>query len=255
MSFGSFLHTNLWKSRSLVTISIARYILLISAVRAIRCWRNLIKTSIRGWTVGPTISVSLNDTPVEDLADVSNTARALVVVCFLCIQHALASRKLGERVSVSHQLELARHDPFRNILRSHLRMPWVDSSSEGIVRGRETFSQLGFMIHLKPLQVCMGEAQQMCHPLTCDGFHGSGMTKCSSGEQEPRGWFLGVSSTSQNLLSNSSPDTVEAWLMVTQWLQNEVELVLPVSTQPTLVSNATGASGGPVHRPCNPMLA
>ena len=73
--------------------------------------------------MGPTISVSLNDTPVEDLADVSNTARALVVVCFLCIQHALASRKLGERVSVSHQLELAQHDPFRNILRSHLRMP------------------------------------------------------------------------------------------------------------------------------------
>ena len=50
----------------------ALYILLISAVRATRCMRNLNKTSRREeCTVGPTSKVSFRETPVGDLADAS----------------------------------------------------------------------------------------------------------------------------------------------------------------------------------------
>ena len=59
----------------------ARYIQLTSVVRAIRWHRNRSKTSLRdAWTVGPTSSISFRDTPDEDLADASNTARIFVVV-------------------------------------------------------------------------------------------------------------------------------------------------------------------------------
>lgn len=59
----------------------ALYILLMSALRAMRCMRNLNKTSIREeCMVGPTSKVSFNETPEEDFAEASNTGLILVVV-------------------------------------------------------------------------------------------------------------------------------------------------------------------------------
>ena len=46
---------------------------------------------IGGWTVGPTRSVSLRDTPVENLAEALNTAQTFVVVLDAFRPHALAT--------------------------------------------------------------------------------------------------------------------------------------------------------------------
>ena len=59
----------------------ALYILLMSATMAIRCMRKRSKTSSSGeWTVGPTISMSLRETPDMVFMEASNTARIFVVV-------------------------------------------------------------------------------------------------------------------------------------------------------------------------------
>ena len=58
--------------------SIAQYILDISAVSATGFIRNLINTLIKGGcTVGPTKSVSLKETPVEDFAEAPCKQRAV----------------------------------------------------------------------------------------------------------------------------------------------------------------------------------
>ena len=58
-----------------------RYMRLTSVVSAMRCKRKWINTSMREeWTVGPTSSKSLRETPVEERAEASKTARTLVVV-------------------------------------------------------------------------------------------------------------------------------------------------------------------------------
>ena len=68
----------------------ALYILLISVVRAIRCNLNCSKTSMRGGcTVGPTRSVSFNETPEADFAEASKTALTLVVELELVVYHFL----------------------------------------------------------------------------------------------------------------------------------------------------------------------
>ena len=62
---------------------------------------------------------------------------------------------------------------------------------------------------------------------------------------------LGLSSISQNCLKMSSPEVTVTWWVDT-WLWRTCSLsVLPASTQPKMVSNATGESAGPCRRPCN----
>ena len=72
--------TNLWRSLLSSVSSTAQYILKTSAVRAtgynLKCRRTSTKL---GCTVGPTRSVSLRDTPVEDFEE-SKTALIFVVV-------------------------------------------------------------------------------------------------------------------------------------------------------------------------------
>ena len=59
----------------------ARYILLTSAVSAMRCSPNRSSISIKDeWTVGPTSSVSFREILDADFAEASNTAQILVVV-------------------------------------------------------------------------------------------------------------------------------------------------------------------------------
>ena len=77
----SALQTNQCNSLSAGANSMARYILLMSAVMVMRQKRNLINTSMSGeWIVGPTSRRSFSDTPVADLAEASKTIRSLVVV-------------------------------------------------------------------------------------------------------------------------------------------------------------------------------
>ena len=84
------LHTKLWKSRSEGPDSTALYILLMSMVMAVQC--SLSRSG--GWTVGPTCSMSLSETPDADLTDASNMALIWWWSLTPCTQRAWANRIL-----------------------------------------------------------------------------------------------------------------------------------------------------------------
>ena len=95
----------------------ALYIRLTSAIIAMRWFRKRIKTPMSGGcTAGPTMSVELRETPVDVVAEASNTARIFVVYSTPYRQHAWACRRLGLGVSLSLPVRLLQRAVGQNTL-------------------------------------------------------------------------------------------------------------------------------------------
>ena len=62
-----------------------------------------------GWTVGPTISISIREVPEADLAEVSNTTYKLVVVLCSCTQRPLEGKILLLLACEDQQLVPSQH--------------------------------------------------------------------------------------------------------------------------------------------------
>ena len=94
--------------------------------------------------VGPANNISFRETPVEDLAEASNTALIFVVVLDSFLLHAWEDRKRLVKTSTDHPRELVQHAPSQSIHSSQNQTaPWHIE----IVPMRGIFSQPEMWIH------------------------------------------------------------------------------------------------------------
>ena len=123
--------------------------------------------------VGPTNNISFRETPLEDLADASNTALIFVVVLDSFLLHAWEDRKRLVMTSPDHPRELLQHGPSQSTHSSqnqtHQTAPWHVE----IAPTRGIFSQPEIWIH----------DLDSPNDLAC-GFLGKGTMKRPSSDRE-----------------------------------------------------------------------